>query len=146
MPRCYYGGGSDDHAWIVHQEEGMNTHVGCADCPATLDLEDLVESYTTHQRLVATGIAVITGELEQYREDLKKAAGELSIPFEEMPAGSFTRQLVMANSLLRQERDRARFEVNCHRQALKDLLDMAEQGCSSEQLAARVDMELNARR
>ncbi len=144
-PACYDGGGGAPHAWMLIDEDVVGvvpTHVGCRDCPATLDLEFLLESYLEHQRIVATGIAVITGELEEARSDLAAASGELLVSMDEMPPGSRCRQLVIANRLMASERDRAREEVCKVRNVLKDLILMFEDGATRPELCARIEATL----
>lgn len=107
-PPCYHND-SVDHAWVVVPwEPGIPEHVGCRVCSETLSNQELLDSYLETRRIVESGIAVITGELEQLRADHAAAAGELRVSLDDMPPGSVARRVVVANRHLSNERGRYR--------------------------------------
>lgn len=113
-PACYYGGGINDHVWmIIKQDDGncVPEHVGCRDCPAVLSMDELLETWIEHNRIVKTGLSVLTGELDAMRADVEAARGELMVSLDEMPPGSTVRRLMIANRLMARERDEARGKV-----------------------------------
>jgi hypothetical protein len=57
---------------------------------------------------MADALEQLQEEVTAARTDLAAAAGELRVPLDNMPAGSTLRRVVIANSLMRRERDRER--------------------------------------
>lgn len=57
---------------------------------------------------MADALEQLQGEVTAARADLAAAAGELRVPLDDMPAGSTLRRVVIANSLMRRERDHER--------------------------------------
>lgn len=138
-PVCYHGGGSDDHVWqICRAPWRPGPFVSCRDCPAELPLERLLEVYVEYANIVKTGIAVITGELEEFRADLAASAAHFTVDLKEMPPGSTMRRLMMANSTIRRERREAQDMVYEMRGRLMKLLAMIEEGRSHVELASAV--------
>lgn len=133
---CYYGGGNGDHVWMRFMTPSGQEYVGCRDCPAELPLEKLLEVYTEYNNIVQTGIAVITGELEEFRADLDASARNLGVSLDEMPPGSTMRRVMMANSTMRRERQAAQDLYYEMRGRLMKLLALIEEGRPHYELAS----------
>lgn len=132
-PLCYYGGGADEHAWIV-----LDGKVTCRDCPEELSLERLLEVFTEYDRIVKTGLAILQGELEQHRADITAAAGELMVSVDDMPPGSSTRRVVIANRLLLHSRNEGWSRISDLRRGLEQAIRMAEAGCGADLVRAEL--------
>lgn len=115
----------------------------CADCGFTFSHEEVFEAFQEYRTMVKTGIAILVGELEQYRKDLEIASGELMVPIPNLdsadPREINIRRMMHANSLMRRERDRAR-------SAAHDLREAALQhpGGAKGQAAARYIAKVDA--
>lgn len=105
--RCYYGGGSGNHAWLILN----NGRVMCADCPAEIDPDIACQMLHEYETIVKTGISVLTEELEAMREDVRIAATDLRVSMDEAGVGTTVRRLLIANRLLIHERDELRAKL-----------------------------------
>lgn len=86
----------------LHRPQVIAEGVECADCGCLIATADeLLECWTTTTRMVATGISVLTGELEAMREDVLAASSELMVSIDKAPPGSDVRRLMIANRLMR---------------------------------------------
>lgn len=136
---CLDGGGSAEHVWIL-----LDGKVQCRDCPEVVAPARLYEVFTEYSRIVESGLAILQGELDQHREDLKAARGELMVPVDEMPPGSTCRRLLVANRLISREREEARAKTWALLNQLRGLQVMIEDGAPAHALSAQVEAALES--
>jgi hypothetical protein len=129
------------HSFVtIH--DGAGADINCESCGLVVTHGELVEAYEELQTIVKTGLAVITGELEEHRADLVAAAGELRVS---MPKpGTDASKVLRANYLLRQNVAKlhelnARLSVNVNQLQYKIecAIKLIANGCSGQ---ARADL------
>ena len=79
---------------------------------------------TEYDKIVRSGLSILQGELDDLRRDFAAAAGEVMVSFDDMPPGSQLRRIVIANRLIRNERDEARAAAFKLRRLINEAMHM----------------------
>lgn len=91
-------------------------YIFCEDCAAVVPTQQLIEVWTSYHRMVSTGIAVLTDELEKHREDARIASNELMVPIPPLDStdvrDDHVRRMLRANAQMRRERSDLRAKVD----------------------------------